>query len=886
MNWLHELRLRLSVLFRRRRFDRDIQEEMQFHLEMQAEENQANGISADESLYAAQRQFGNTMLLRETCRDFWNFRILEAFWQDLRYALRTLANARAFTAIAVFSLALGIGANTALFSLMNIMLLRALPVKNAQRLVEFIRVDGPSMMGNLPYAVFTFFRHDRAVLEDVFAVYGSDAVFRVGAAAPEKVYCHLVSGSFFPALGVNPLIGRTIAPVDEQPGSSSRPAVLSYGFWARRFGQDPSIIGSTARIDRELFAIIGVMPRDFFGVDRSQLPDLWVPFAANLGPLDEAWVLGHLKTGVLLPQARAALDPLFRQALESLRGEMQKWPERDRNAFLAGQLLIRHASNGTAALRWTYWEYSSTLKILLGLTGLVLLIACANLANLVMARSVARSREIGIRLAIGGGRWRLVRQLLTESLLVSLAGGALGLLVASWGHRLMLGFLLHTDALDFRLDYRVLAVGFALSIMTALLFGLIPAIRATCVDPSAAIHAKRPQQSASTVPLARLLLVVQVALSLVLLVGAGLFARSLRNLGTADLGLPRESLLLMDVRASGETPQQRAQFWPRLTEDLSALPGLRSVALAGDAVFGNGGWNKAIWIQRPGRPAESAQIDFDPIGPGFFATVGIPVLLGRQFGEQDRENSQKVAVVNQSFARRFFGNESPIGKRFGDDGPRSVNRYEIVGLVGDAKYGSVRDPNRPMIFQPILQQPIRDSLVLHIRTAVQPAALAPSIVRQIHRIASDALVTGVRTLPEVIRSQLRQDRMFATLAGFFAILALALGCIGIYGVVAYRVAHRSAEIGVRLALGAQRADVLRLIMRETVTLLLSGILLGAPVAIAATQLVKSLLFGLEPQDPLTITCATLTLIAAGALAGFLPARRATHIDPIAALRSE
>ncbi len=886
MEWLDELRRRLPVLFRRDRFDRDLEEEMQFHIEMQAEENQERGMPAEEARYAARRQFGNARALREACQDTWSYRILEALWQDLRYGVRTLAKARVFSTIAVVSLALGIGANTALFSLMNIMLLRALPVKNAQQLVEFVRVDGPSMMTNLPYAVFTYFRHDQAVLEDVFAVYGSYVVFRMGPAAPEKVNCQFVSGSFFPALGISALIGRAVAPDDERPGTGNRAAVLSYGFWARRFGQDPSVIGATARVDDELFTVVGVMPREFVGVDRSEIPDLWVPFGVNTEPREEAWVLGHLKAGVSVPQARTALDPLFRQALDSLSGELQKWPERDRNAFLAQKLLINRAANGTAALRWTYWEDSNTLKILIGLTGLVLLIACVNLANLVMARAIARSREIGIRLAIGAGRWRLVRQLLTESLLLSLAGGAVGLLVAGWGHRLMLGFLVHTTALDFQLDYRVLGVSLTLSIVTALLFGLIPAIRATRADPVAAIHAERPQRGASNIPLARVLLVVQVALSLVLLVGAGLFARSLRNLGTADLGLARESLLLINVHASGGSLQKRQEFWTRLTEKMSALPGVRGVALVGDAVFGNGGWNMTVWIPRPGRPAEYAQIADNPVGPGFFATVGIPVLLGREFGEQDRETSPKVAVVNQSFAGRFFGNESPIGKRVGDDGPSSVSRYEIVGLVGDAKYGTVRESNRSMIFLPILQEPASDSYVLHVRTAAQPAALAPSIVRQIHGVDGDALITDVRTLPEVIRGQLRQDRMFATLAGFFALLALALGCIGIYGVVAYRVAHRTAEIGIRMALGAQRADVLRLIMRETVVLLLCGILIGAPVAVAVTQLVKSLLFGLQPQDPLTVACATATLIAAGVLAGFVPARRATKIDPTEALRCE
>jgi len=869
--------LRAKALVHRRRLDRDLDEELAFHLAMRARK-----LGDDPAAHrAARRQFGNMAHIRETCRELWTFATLETLWQDLRYAVRTLARTPAFSAVAVLSLALGIGANAALFSLMDVMLLRALPVKNPQELVEFVRThpDG-AMMTNLPYPVFDYFRRDHSVLSDVFAISWSSPVFRAGGVS-ERASAHEVSGSFFPSLGVQALMGRTIGPDDDRAGAANRVAVISYAFWSRQFGRDPSTLGADVRLSGERFTVVGIMPPEFFGLDRGMVPDLWVPLAADPDP-GEVWVLGRLRPGVSVARARAQLEPLFEQALESLRDDLKLWPERERQRFFSQRLLVNRATEGASGVRWDYWEYSSTMKILIGLTGLVLLIACANLANLLMARSAARSREIGIRLALGAGRWRLVRQLMTENLLLALAGGALGLLMAGWGHRLLLGFLVRDPlsvALDFRLDHRLLGFGLALSVATGLLFGLMPAIRAT----RAGMYRQR---GASNLPLAKGLLTIQIALSMVLLIGAGLAARSLRNLGTADLGLARENLLLMDVRPAAKTPQARQRFWMDLTGRVSGLAGVRSMALAGDAVFGNGGWNQTVWIDRPGQPAQDAHVDENLVSPGFFATAGIPILTGREFGEQDRKNAPLVALVNQTFARRFFGNENPLGKRFGDHGQASSNRYEIVGVVGDAKYGSVREQTQPMVFHPLWQEPARSSCVLHVRTVSEPTAQAPSLRREILAIDGEALISEVKTLPQVIRGQLRQDRMFATLASFFALLALALGAIGIYGIVAYRVAQRTAEIGVRVALGAQRSDVLWLVMRETLVLLAAGAAIGVPAALAVARLIKSLLFGLDPWDPLTVASATVVLFAAGALAGFLPARRAASIEPTQALRSE
>jgi predicted permease len=876
--------LRAKALVYRRRLERDLDDELAFHLTMRAQKYGADPAA----LTKASRQFGNATRIRETCRELWTFAPLETLWQDLRYAGRTLARTPAFSIVAVVSLALGIGANTALFSLMDVMLLRALPVKNPQELVEFVRgYPGGAMMTNLPHPVFQLFRHDNNVLSDVFAIKESSPVFRSGGRS-DRVTAHEVSGAFFPSLGVQTLMGRTIWPDDDRSGAANRVAVISHAFWGHRFGRSPSALGASVRLSGELFTVIGIMPPEFFGVDRSRVPDLWVPLAVDPDP-GEVWVLGRLRSGVSVSRARAQLEPLFHRALESLSDEWKQQPERERKRFMSQRLLVNRATDGTSGVRWSYWDYSNTLKILVGLTGLVLLIACANLASLLTARSAARSREISIRLALGAGRWRLVRQLLTENLLLAFSGGALGLLVAAWGHNILLGFLVRDPlsvALDFRLDPRLLGFGFALSVATGLLFGLMPAIRATRADMSGCFHSAGRQGSILRIPLARGLLAVQVGLSVVLLIGAGLFARSLRNLGAADLGLARENLLLMDVRPAGNTPQARQQFYMELSRRMSGMPGVRSMAFAGDAVFGSGGWNQDVWIDRPGQPARYVQVSDNLVSPGFFATAGIPILMGREFGEQDHGNSPLVAVVNRTFAHRFFANENPVGKRFGDHGEASSGRYQIVGVVGDAKYGSVREEIAPMVFHPTGQEPARASCVVHVRTVSDPTGLVPSMRREIMAIDSEALISEIRTMPQVVRNQLREDRMFATLAGFFALLAFALGAIGIYGIVAYNVAQRNAEIGVRMALGARKSDVLWLIMRETLVLLAIGTAVGVPAALAAARLIKSQLFALSSSDPLTITCAIVAVFVAGALAAFLPAQRATSVEPMLALLSD
>jgi len=878
---MSEISRKLLCLVRRGRLNRELEEEMQFHLDMKARQNQENGMADRDARFAAQRQFGNAMRIRESCRTLWTVESLEILWRDLRHGVRMLARTPGFSIVAILSLALGIGANTALFSLMDVMLLRPLPVKNPQELVEFVRLQpSGAMMTNLPYSVFSRFQQDHTVVSDVFAFSASNLAFRSTGAA-DQVNAHRVSGTFFPALGVNASLGRFITPNDDQPSSPIRVAVLSYAFWTRRLGSDPSILGANVRLSGELYLIIGIMPPGFFGVDRSVLPDLWIPMSTGKPP-GQVWVLARLAPGVSAAQARLQLTPLFEQAFEDI------WPQH-REAALSQKLLVNNAAQGTSALRWMYWRGPGTLKILLGLTGVILLIACVNLANLLMARSAARSREVGIRLAIGAGRWRIVRQIMTENLLLSITGGALGLALAAGSYRFMLGFLVRDPlgaALDFRLDYRLIGVGVALSVATSVLFGLVPAIHATSVRSAGPIYTVGRQRGAANLPFTKGLLVLQMVLSMVLLVGAGLAVQSLRNLSAVDLGIVRENLVLMKIAPSGSTPEMRGQFWKRLTDHLAQLPAAKSAALAGDAVFGNGGWNQSIWIERAGRAPQEVGVSDNHVSTGFFATVGIPVLAGREFREQDREDSLPVALVNQTFARRYFGGENPIGKHFGDLGRDSSGLYTIVGVVADAKYGTVREAMRPMVFHPLLQEKPFPALVLHVRSVGAPGPLVASIRRELLSLDSDVLISQIRTLPQEIRTQLRQDRMFATLASLFAVLAVALGMIGIYGIVAYRASRRTSEIGIRMALGAQRNGVLWLMMRETFFLLMAGALVGVPAALAAARLVKSVLFGLGPSDPLTLAFAIAALLAAGVLAAFLPSRQAASVDPMLALRNE
>jgi len=591
-----------------------------------------------------------------------------------------------------------------------------------------------------------------------------------------------------------------------------------------------------------------------------------------------------------MSQARAELEAPFQQALDAQEDVRKLWPERDRREFLAQKIGLLPDAKGSDDLRW---RLSERLHILAIVVGLVLLVACANVATLLLARATARQREIAARLALGASRARLVRQLLTESLLLAGMGGVLGMLFAAWGHRiLLLSFVADTSntAVPFQLDQRVLGFALAVSLLTEVLFGTMPALRATRVELSQVLKGGgRNTAGGLRLGLAKGLLVAQVAASLLLLITTGLLVRTLRNLQSQDTGFNRENVLLMriDPGPKNYTDPRTIETYRQLLERLNALPGVRSASLAGNVAFGEGCWNKTIWVEGHQYSADEDQTaEFNEVGPRFFDTVGVPLVLGREFGPQDHMGAPRVVLVNQAMARRYFPNENPIGKHFGDHGPASSGKYEIIGVVRDSKYGSLREQVGPTVYDPLFQVQQAKPVVLHVRTPGNPASVVARIRQEVQVIDRDLPVFDVQTLAEQVQSSLHQERMFATLSGFFGLLALLLSCIGLYGVVAYSVARRTNEIGIRMALGAQGVQILWMVLREMLLLVTAGVVLGLPTALASTRIVANQLYGVKPTDALTLVAATLVLAVVATLAGYLPARTASGVDPMVTLRYE
>ncbi len=881
---LSQLWRRLLFYFRRDQFDRELEEEMRFHLEMKAEENLAASVSPEEARYAAQRQFGNQTLLWEESRDMWAVRSIDTLCQDLRYGIRLLIKHKGFTTVAALSLALGIGANTAIFSLINAASLRMLPVPNPERLVVLAVAGQRGEAGSFSYPLYEQFRDRTKSFSGILASGGGNRSRMVvsepgGAGQNESVQTERVSGNFFSVLGVTAIRGRTLTDDDDRPGAPRPVAVISYGFWQRRFGLDPAVVGKNIALNDVPFTIIGVTPPGFFGFEVGKNPDLWWPLqmTPQVYPANQSWnqpgsswlrLMGRLRPDRGQAQAMAELDFIFQQALAE-RAQAQAarlgstWTETERRNFLDRRIALRSGSAGWTELRQ---QFRQPLLILLAVVGLVLLIACANVANLLLARAAARQKEITARLALGASRLRLVRQLLTESALLAMIGGALGLIFAYWSARLLLSYLPghETLSLNLDLDARVLGFTMTVSLLTGILFGLAPALRATRLDLTSALKDQTggARIGQSRLPLNKILVVTQVALSLFLLIGAGLFVRSLQKLRGLDLGFDRENVVLFSLDlGTGYDAARATNLFRRLLERLETLPGTRSASLSSYGLLSNNYWGDKVIAQGyTPRPDEDLTCHGQIIGPRFFETMGIPLLLGRDFSSQD-DQLRRVAIINQAMARDFFPNENPIGKRFSIIG-QTDQPIEIVGVVKDAKYQTLRERAPRTFYLPFFQQLGASDTTFELRTFIQPAGLAESI----RRVALELFV--------------------AQLAGFFSLFALLLAAIGLYGVMSYTVSHRISEIGIRMALGAQAVDVIKLVMRETALLVGIGVIIGLGAALAFTRLISSLLFDLTPTDPLTIALASLLMIASAALAGFLPARRACRVDPMIALRYE
>jgi predicted permease len=860
-------------------------------------------------------------LLRRSLGAFWDALLLQPkrledeMFQDLRYGLRLLLRHKGFTLVAVLSLALGIGANTAIFTLINALILKMLPVKDAQELMLLSAIGSRGTDYGFNYPLYEMLHRQNQSFSGVLA--GSSVrqarltVNEPGASgAVETVEQQRVSGNFFSVLGVNAVAGRAFTEADDNPTNTQPAAVISYEFWQRRFGSDPNVVGRQITLNNTALTIVGVTPPGFFGCEVGSRPDLWWPIKAlndqSLKEKTVSWIrmIGRLRPGVSAAQAQGEMNAIFRQQLDAIAAAPStNWTPTQRQQHFERRIELEAGSTGWTDLRQ---KFRPTLLLLMAAVALMLLVACVNIANLLLARAAARRKEIAVRLALGASRLRLLRQLLTESVLLAVFGGAAGLLFAHVCARLLLTYLPNqTQAvLNLTPDARVLGFTLAVSVLTGLLFGLAPAWQATQPNLTAALK-DQTVGSRSRLRLNKFLVVTQVALSLFLLIGAGLFARSLWNLKSLDAGFNYENIVQFSIDpGSHYNLAQRVNLHQQVLSRLEALPGARSATFSNFSLLSGGRLSNRVTV--PGytpRPDENTSCNFLIVGPRFFETMKMLLLTGRDFGPQEarpvdaaaassapqnRANASASpaisAVINQTMARYFFGDENPVGKRFSQRG--SALPIEIIGVVKDAKYQSLREEPPRTFYLYYYQQPGPFGLTLQLRTQGEAANYAATIQRLAREIDPQLQVTGLRAMNDLVDESLAPERFIGQIASAFSLFTLLLACIGLYGVISYTVTRRTSEIGIRLALGAQARDIVALVMREVLLLVTLGVGGGLAAALWATRLIATGLYGLTPTDPLTIALATLLLVSVAALAGYLPARRASHVDPLVAMRYE
>jgi predicted permease len=829
------------------------------------------------------------------------------FVQDLRYAFRTLRKAPLFTSVAVLSLALGIGANTAIFTLVNQLILQLLPVRDPEQLV-MLTARGQhygSNTGNnaISYPMYQDFRDKNQVFQGMFCRF-SNAFSLTYEGRTELIVGELVSGNYFPVLGVGAALGRVFNAQDDLIQGGHPVAVLSYGYWKTRFAADPGVVGRKIVLNGYPLAIVGVSRKGFDGVEPGYAPQLRVPMMMKHQLTDKfytlnnrrgrfAQVFGRLKPGVTLQQAKAGLQPLFHQILqmEVQDKDFAKATEHTRQQFLKMWMDVLPAANGRSDLRR---QFSNPLLALTVIVALVLLIACSNVANLLIARATARQKEIAVRLALGAGRRRLILQLLEESVLLSGMGGILGIGLAIAIDKALIGFLpqgVSQLTLSATPDGRVLGFTFLISVMTGLLFGLAPAIQSTRPQLAGTLKDQAGGVvSGSSVGLRKALVVAQVSLSLLLLIAAGLFIQSLKNLQGINPGFETRNLLSFSVNPAlnGYKPERSLQFYRQLTERLGRTPGVSSVTLAVMALLDGNEWDSSVTVE--GYSAKEGEW-IDPhmqfISTGYFQTLAIPVMLGRDFSDRDDKGTPPVALINERFAKRYFGGRSPVGLHVGMGGnPGTKTDIEIVGVVKDTRYESLRDEIPYELYRPYRQMDFVQGMTVYARAQGDPTAIFAAMRHSVNELDSNVPVYRMRTLEQQLDKSLMSERLLASLSGVFGLLATGLAAIGLYGVMAYMVVRRTREIGIRMALGADRGSVVWLVMREVLALSAVGVAIGAAAAYAATRLVQTQLFGILPTDALTMAASALGIATVAILAGYLPARRATAIDPMHALRWE
>jgi predicted permease len=907
MSWPGEVTRRIRMFLQRDQFDANLEEEMQLHVELRRQQQIEVGVSPEVARSTARRLFGNEAAIKEKSHMTWGWNWLETLLQDAVYGIRSMLRSPALVAVALLSLALGIGANTAIFSLLDAVMLRSLPVKQPSQLVllgkgEWNGISDAFAITELySYPFYREMQKNNAVFTDVagiFSMLNNVHGFVEGRDQSEPMKVQLVSGTYFPTLGVNAIMGRALTDDDDKTEGNHPVAVISYAWWASSLARDPSVLSKKLKIGETTFDIVGVAPPEFFGTKVGDAPDIWVPlsmmqqvppnftgYADNFS--ESLYLMGRLKPGVTLEQATTNVNLVFQQILRGFPDATlsEKNLEKLKNAHVP----LTQMTTGLSSLRR---KFSEPLKILMAVVALVLSIACANIANLLLARSTARARELAVRQALGARRARLIRQLLTESLVLAITGGALGILFASIGSRLLLRMVSggpDTVPLDVSINPRLLIFTLAVTVATAVLFGTIPAFRATKLQIVQSLKDGRGSQGtgAAKSPLAQTLVVSQVALSLVLLVGAGLFLRSLVNLNNVDTGFNKENVLRLQIDASSigykaEEPRLKG-LYQQIEERVSALPGVRAASFS-SFTFHQGSWNTTVTV--PGGEAHpEVDVKHNVIGNGYFATMQIPLLAGRTFGPQDTATSQKVAVISERMARTMFPAGSPIGHHYMIGNPINDNDREVIGIVKDVKFGDLQEDPETLDYVPYTQ---RDDYLsdFEVRYAGDFNTVSTSVQRTIHDVSHNLPITRVTTLDEQVARSITDQRLVAQLSAFFGLLAVFLSCIGIYGLMSYVVARRTNEIGIRMALGAERSNVRWLVMREVLALVAIGVVAGVPIALAGSRLISNMLFGVRGTDPASMVAAVGAMIAVAIVAGYLPARRASRIEPMAALRYE
>ncbi|MFL6445931.1 MAG: ADOP family duplicated permease [Candidatus Sulfotelmatobacter sp.] len=911
---------------------------MESHLQHEIDDNLARGMSTEEARRHAYVKLGNPLVIREKVWESNHISWLDDLWRDLRYAVRTLAKAPGFTCIVVLVMALGVGANASIFSFLDSVLLRSLPVSDPASLVvvnwhakpnqqDFVmqEMSGTTdednklgmVSGIFPYPTFELFQRENTVFSDIFGYCRSREVRTLNVlikGQAEVAAGELVTGAFFSGLSVLPAAGRLIVPGDDRAGAPAV-AVVSYGFSEKYLGGHANAAGQSVHINNLPFTIVGVAPPEFFGVDPSAAPDVYLPMHTNVlfgaqipfgfGPADYLnanyyWleIMARLRPGVRLEQAQAKLAQQFQQWVATTA----------HNDAQRVNLPVLYLSKGASGIDTLRRRFSKPLYLLMTLVILILAISCSNVANLLLSRAASRKREIALRISQGASRFRVIRQLLTESIVLSSVGGSIGVLLAVLGIRVLSALLAGGPGdigVHAELNWHVLLVAAFLSVLTGMLFGLAPALRSTHLDLVSSLketqtRQTRPRHRFGWISATQFLVIGQIAISLLILVAAGLFLRTLTNLQSVNLGFNRENVLLfqLNARQAGHHGAEISDFYAHLRDRFAAIPGVRQVSLADSSLITAG---DGLPITVPGKPPRD-DTRFIPVGPEFLNTMQIPLVAGRDFSLADRPGSPAVAVINQEFSRINFPNEDPLGqhlflwkaesdeeiaKALWNDKKNVARDMEIVGIARNANYGGVKQKIPPVVYLAYDQgYPEPNEMVFALRSWGDPLGYVNSVREVVHQEDPRLPVSDVRTQKAEIEADMHQEIMLAELCGAFAILALTIACVGLYGTISYAVTQRTGEVGIRMALGAHRAAVLWMVLREVFLLAAIGLAISLPVALATSKFIRSFLFGMNPNDPAALAFAVTILLLAALLAGGIPAKRAASIEPMTALRHE